>query len=113
VGNALARYLRHGRPKSDSRVVFLRSRAPHRPLSAGGLYHVVEQRLSKVSPTKKGRGPHALRHACARHLIEAGRSFKEIGDHLGHRSPDSTRVYAKVDLASLRRVAFEDLGGLA
>ncbi len=55
----------------------------------------------------------ALRHACARRLVDAGLSLKEIGDHLGHRSPDATRMYAKVDLASLRLVAMEDLGGLA
>ena len=38
--------------------------------------------------------------------------MKEIGDHLGHRNPDSTRAYAKVDLAELREVAEFDLGGL-
>jgi len=112
VGNAIVRYLREGRPKSESREVFLTLRAPHRPLSAGGLYHVVEHHLTKVSSPRKGCGPHALRHACARHLVESGRTFKEVGDHLGHRSPDSTRIYAKVALASLRRVAFDDLGGL-
>jgi len=36
-----------------------------------------------------------------------------VGDHLGHQSPDATLLYAKVDLISLRRVAFDDLGGLA
>ena len=116
VGNAIARYLRDGRPKTDSRVVFLTVRAPHRPLSAGGLYHVVERHLSKNGKNgvpKKGRGPHGLRHACARHLVESGRSFKEVGDHLGHRSPDATRIYAKVDLTSLRQVAFDELGGLS
>lgn len=112
VGNAIARYLRDGRPETDSRVVFLTLRAPHRPLSAGGLYNVVNSRLAEEVPAK-GRGPHGLRHACARHLMESGRSFKEVGDHLGHRSPDSTRIYAKVDLTSLRKVAFDDLGGLA
>jgi len=112
VGNAIARYLRDGRPRTDSRIVFLTVRAPHRPLSGGGLYHIVERHISNGVP-KKGRGPHGLRHACARHLMESGRSFKEVGDHLGHRSPDATRVYAKVDLRSLRRVAFDDLGGLA
>lgn len=113
VGNAIARYLREGRPATDSRVVFLTVRAPHRALSAGGLYHVVEHRLRTGEQASKGRGPHGLRHACARHLLEAGRSFKEVGDHLGHRSPDATRIYAKVDLRSLRRVAFNDLGGLS
>jgi hypothetical protein len=38
--------------------------------------------------------------------------LKEIGDHLGHRSPYATRVYAKVDLAGLRQVADFDLRGL-
>jgi hypothetical protein len=38
--------------------------------------------------------------------------MKEIGDHLGHRDPGSTSVYAKVDIAGLREVAEFDLGGL-
>ena len=113
VGNAIVRYLCHGRPKCDSRAIFLTLRAPPGPLSAGGLYYVVAHHLSNVSSPLKGRGPHALRHACARHLLETGRSLKEVGDHLGHRSPDATRFYAKINLAALRRVAFEDLGGLA
>jgi integrase/recombinase XerD len=114
VGNAVARYLRHGRPTtSKTRIVFLTVRAPHRPLSTAGLYDVVNRYLSEANLPSKGRGPHGLRHACARHLVESGRSFKEVGDHLGHRSPEATRIYAKVDLTSLRRVALSDLGGLS
>lgn len=113
TGNAIARYLRDGRPKSDNRIVFLTVLAPHRPLSTGGLYDVVARHFPKRSPPARCRGPHALRHACARHLVACGHSFKEVGDHLGHRSPEATRLYAKVDIASLRRVAFEGLGGLA
>ncbi len=113
VGNAIAHYLRHGRPRSDSRIVFLTLSAPHRPLTQGGLYNLVERRFSKVCSRRKGRGPHGLRHACARRLIEAGHSLKEIGDHLGHRTPDATRIYAKIDLNSLRRAALDDLGGLS
>jgi integrase/recombinase XerD len=41
-----------------------------------------------------------------------GLSLKEIGDHLGHSSSESTRIYAKVDIASLREVAELDFGGL-
>jgi len=113
VGNAIVRYLHKGRPKSPSRVLFLTLPAPHRPLSTGGLYDIVLRYQSDSESPSQGRGPHGLRHACARHLIESGRSFKEVGDHLGHQSPDATRIYAKIDLASLRRVAFDDLGGLA
>jgi integrase/recombinase XerD len=113
VGAALARYLRHGRPTTTLRTVFLTLRAPARPLSLGALHHVVAHRLAPVGRVARGRGPHGLRHACARRLVDAGHSFKEIGDHLGHRSPDATGIYAKVDLGALRRVAIDDLGGLA
>lgn len=113
VGAAIACYLRDGRPATTLRTVFLTLRAPARPLSLGGLHHVVAHRLAAVARVPRGRGPHGLRHACARRLVNAGHSFKEIGDHLGHRSPDATGIYAKVDLVALRRVAFDDLGGLA
>jgi len=112
VGNALARYLREGRPKIDSRVVFLTVRAPFRPLSRAGVYNVVRPRLDQLGWSGKGRGPHGLRHACARKLVDSDLSLKVVGDHLGHSSSKSTRIYTKVDLTSLRRVAFEDLGGL-
>jgi site-specific recombinase XerD len=58
-------------------------------------------------------GPHALRHACAMHLVAKGLSLKEIGDHLGHCSSSATRIYAKVNLPELRLVADIDLGGLS
>jgi site-specific recombinase XerD len=58
------------------------------------------------------QGPHALRHACATHLVAEGLSLKQIGDHLGHRSPYATRTYAKVDLVGLRQVADFSLGAL-
>ena len=113
VGEAIARYLSQARPRTAHRTVFLGLQAPYAPLSASGLYKVVERYLPTSAARCKGRGPQGLRHACARHLVEAGHSFKEVGDHLGHRSPESTFTYAKVALSSLRLVALEDLGGLA
>ena len=103
------------RESPDDRTVgeiFLTLKAPFRPLSPGALYHVVSTRLFELGITTLRRGPHALRHACAGHLVSEGLSLKEIGDHLGHRSAYATRVYAKVDLAGLRQVADFDLGGL-
>lgn len=113
VGEAIAGYVLRHRPRSPDRTLFLTLRAPYRPLSQGGLYDVVARHYPVGEAPPKGRGPHGLRHACARHLVESGHSFKEAGDHLGHRSPDSTRTYAKVALTSLRLVALEDLGDLA
>lgn len=111
VEHALSRYV-GARPNADHATLFLTVRAPFRPLSSGALYAIVASRMPTTDRPRKGRGPHGLRHACARHLAEAGLSFKEVGDHLGHRSPDSTRIYAKVNVPALRRVAVEDLGDL-
>lgn len=112
VGEAILRYLQRVRPRCARREVFLTLKAPFRPLSPGALYHVTSSRLATVGSPALHRGPHALRHACATHLVAAGLSFKEIGDHLGHRSASATRIYAKVDLAGLREVADLDLGGV-
>ena len=111
VGDAVLRYLREVRPRSVHREVFLTMRAPFRPLRSG-LWRIVARRLRPLGVSISHHGPHALRHACATRLLDQGLSLKEIGDHLGHRQPDTTRIYAKVDLAGLRRVAEFDLGGL-
>jgi integrase/recombinase XerD len=112
VGDAVLRYLREARPPSSRREVFLTLRAPFRPLPWGGLGQVVRRRLHALNMSLSHYGPHALRHACATHLLEQGLSLKEIGDHLGHQSPETTRIYAKVDLTGLRAVADFDLEGL-
>lgn len=111
VGDAVLRYLRQVRPRSVHPEVFLTMRAPFRPLRSG-LWRIVARRLRPLGVSIPHHGPHALRHACATRLLAQGLSLKEIGDHLGHRQPDTTRIYAKVDLAGLRRVGDFDLGGL-
>jgi integrase/recombinase XerD len=50
-------------------------------------------------------GSHTLRHACVQRLVDANFSLKTIGDYVGHRSPSSTEVYAKVAVETLREVA--------
>ncbi len=113
VGNAIIRYLKNVRPQNSRREIFLTLKAPIKPLSVGGLYNVVSRCMANVGLHPMHRGPHALRHACAMHLVSEGLSLKEIGDHLGHRSTSATRIYAKVNLPELRLVADVDLGGLS
>ena len=110
AGDAIAKYLRLVRPKSARREVFLQLRAPFQPLGSSALWQVVSRRLRPVDPALEHHGPHALRHACATRLLAQGLNMKEIGDFLGHRHPATTALYAKVDLAGLRRVADIDLG---
>ena len=72
----------------------------------------MSRRLRTRAPLLRHFGPHSLRHACATRLINQGLTLKEVGDHLGQRDPDVTRIYAKVDLVRLREVATFDLGEL-
>jgi integrase len=112
AGEAILRYLQQIRPRCAQREIFLTLKAPFRRLSQGALYRLVSTRLDALGIQVPRRGPHCLRHACAGRLVAEGFSLKEIGDHLGHRSTEATRIYAKVDLVGLREVADFDLGGL-
>jgi site-specific recombinase XerD len=112
TAQAIRHYLQRGRPQSARPELFLTLRAPFRPLSSGAVYAVTESLFKRLNIVSRKRGPHSLRHACATHLINNGFPLKAIGDHLGHTSLTATQIYAKVDLAGLRRVAAFDLGGL-
>ncbi len=106
VGAAIVAYLRHGRPHTTSRRVFLRARAPIRgflgPSAIGSLVRHTLERAGVAAPTK---GAHQFRHALATQMLRHGASLAEIGEVLRHRSPETTRIYAKVDLTALRTLA--------
>lgn len=109
MGNALLRYLKEVRPRSACREVFLTLRQPYRPVSVGAFSSMVQKQQKKLGLHPRRFGPHALRHACATHLLAQGLTLKEVGDHLGHVSMAATRAYAKVDLPGLREVATFDV----
>jgi integrase len=105
VGDAILRYIKEVRPRTARREVFLALNAPVRPLGGGALAQAVASRLRSLVVSLRHYGPHSLRHACATHLLDQGHCMKEIGDYLGHSRPESTFVYAKVNLTALRAVA--------
>ena len=106
---ALLRYLARARPESSHPQFFLTIRRPFRPIQPGSIYDVASDRLKQLGHNGPSSGPHSLRHACATELLTRGASFREIGDFLGHRCLRSVAIYAKFNLASLRKVADIDL----
>jgi site-specific recombinase XerD len=112
VGNAIIEYLKEGRPRSSRPELFLDLLAPFGPMSARALGQAVRRRMEKMGISFKRKGAHCLRHACAMRLLDGGFSIKEIGDHLGHLSPASAQIYAKVDVKKLRIVGEFDIRGL-
>lgn len=102
----LEHYLRRGRPRCPAPQLFVSHRAPvGRPLKPMGILGVVLRCAARAGLGESIRGTHVIRHSVASSLINAGASIKQIADLLGHRTIDTTAIYAKVDLRSLKRVA--------
>jgi site-specific recombinase XerD len=106
VGAAVAEYLRLARPNCSSRRVFVRMRAPHRGFANSvAICCIVRRALERAGLDPAHKGAHLLRHSVATHLLRHGASLAEIGELLRHRNPQTTMIYAKVDLAALRPLA--------
>ena len=103
VGEALAAYLLDGRPKAESRAVFLTVAAPPRPLWSTAVSQTVWRQCHRagIAPIRA----HRLRHALATDLLDHGLKLAEIAQTLRHRDLATTAAYAKVDYASLRQLA--------
>jgi integrase/recombinase XerD len=108
VVEALVDYLKRGRPKTEDRHLFFRIYAPQAPITAAAVSSSVALYLQKAGIQVHRAGSHTLRHTCVQRLIDAEFPLKTIGDYVGHRSPESTRIYSKVAIASLREVAMGD-----
>ncbi len=106
VGEAIANYLHNGRPQTKSRAVFFTVKAPivafTRQETVG---HIVARVLNRAGIETPHKGAHQFRHCLAVEMLSQGSTLGEIGEILRHNSPQSTMIYAKVDLVSLRQLA--------
>jgi site-specific recombinase XerD len=113
VGRALARYLQQGRPRCSSRRVFIRMKAPHLGFStSAAVCDMVRRALLRAELHPEHKGAHLLRHSLATQMLRGGASLTQIGQILRHQLPQTTEIYAKVDLAALRAVAQPWPGGV-
>ena len=112
VGEALVRYLCDGRPRCSSRRVFIRIKAPHKGFSSSvAICNIVRRALIRAKLDPAFKGSHLLRHSLATQMLRAGASLAEIGEILRHQRLDTTQIYAKVDLVTLRALAQPWPGG--
>ena len=112
VGTALAAYLRHDRPQSATRRVFVRDRAPLVGFgNSSTISSLVRRALKHAGVESAHMGAHVLRHSLATSLLRHGGSLDEIGELLRHASPDTTAIYAKVDVTALHTLALPWPGG--
>ncbi len=114
---ALRAYLTVGRPElraadrmtrrdqtkhRDADAVFLTVRG--RRIGRAAVWQVVQQVAEAAGLLADGQRvfPHALRHSCGTHLIQAGVDIRYVQAHLGHASPVTTEIYTHVTAAHLR-----------
>jgi len=102
VGEGLAAYLRNGRPRTDSRSLFITHRAPLRGIEVSVVSQVVRSACRRAGIPLVGA--HRLRHALASEMLRQGLTLPEIGQVLRHRDFATTAIYAKVDRGALASV---------
>ncbi len=112
VGKALIDYLKHGRPSQAGRTIFLSLDPPYRPLvTSSPISMWARQAVEQAGVHTIRPGAHVFRHTVATHLVCRGATFKSVSDVLGHHTLGVTGIYAKLDLASLAKVALPWPGG--
>ena len=103
VGDAIANYLKNSRSPCKIRNLFLCASPPLRAIkSPSTLSDIVRRALvrSGLNPSKKG--PHLLRHTVACSILQNGSSLSDVGEILRHQIPQTTAIYAKVDITKLK-----------
>jgi site-specific recombinase XerD len=111
VGEALAAWLRRGRPDCHHRLVFTRVRAPYSGLSTTAITQIVRSACERAGLPVVGA--HRLRHTAATEMLRAGASLSDVGQVLRHRDADTTAIYAKVDRLALAALIQPWPGALA
>ncbi len=112
TGRAIAAYLKHERPESPHRGLFVRRKAPHDQRIGPDLVRKTIRQAYALAGLPYTRS-HLLRHTIARRLLASGSSLKEVADVLRHRSLNAAQIYAKLDSRNLRSVALPWPGRVA
>lgn len=106
TGEAIVAYLCNGRPQSKNPALFVRQIPPFdKPLTVQAIRDTVIRAFVRAGLGDRFCGTHVLRHTMAIRLQRSGASLKEIADLLRHKSFESTKIYARVDLQALQAMA--------
>lgn len=102
---AMAAYLTKGRPKGQSRHLFLSFHSPYKPISSATVIHWISKALKAAGLRASA---YWLRHTYAQNLLKTGASIYEIKEMLGHQNIQSTQRYLYIHIEVMRKVLFDE-----
>lgn len=107
---ALIDYMKNSRPKSNSKYIFVRQRAPFIHFASGHtFFDIINKYMKKANIfiNHRRHGLHTMRHSLATNLLKQNIAFPVITGVLGHKNSDSTKLYLRISIEQLRSVALE------
>lgn len=112
AGEAMLAYIEHARPTAADKHIFLCLKAPYRPFAGpSNICWIVKMAVERAGLTGVPSGSHVFRHSLATAMLREGSTLEAIGTVLRHTKPDTTAIYAKVDLNMLGAVTQPWIGG--
>lgn len=112
AGEAILAYIEQARPAVANKHLFLCLRAPYRPFAGPSIIcWIVKKAVERAGLRDIPSGSHVFRHSLATSMLREGSTLEAIGTVLRHAKPDTTAIYAKVDLNMLGEVAQPWIGG--
>ncbi|MCR5746285.1 MAG: tyrosine-type recombinase/integrase [Lachnospiraceae bacterium] len=100
TGNILFRYIRDGRPKSDSRYIFIRHEAPYDGLKSGVCRSALKRFIASVDSNSCSF--HTVRRTFATNLLTGSVNVELISDSLGHATDGTVHKYLSLDENRMR-----------
>jgi site-specific recombinase XerD len=112
AGEAIIAYIEHARPTLADKHLFPCLKAPYRPFAGPSIIcWIVKMAVERAGLNGIPSGSHVFRHSLATSMLREGSTLEAIGTVLRHAKPDTTAIYAKVDLNMLGDVSQPWIGG--
>lgn len=112
AGEAILAYIEQARPIVASNHLFLSLKAPYQPFAGPSIIcWILGKAVDRAGLTGIPTGSHVFRHSLATSMLREGSTLEAIGTILRHSKPDTTAIYAKVDLNMLGEVTQPWIGG--
>ena len=108
IGEAIIDYLKYGCPQSELPFVVLKHMPPYEVVTGAAFTNAIKSGMHRAGIVHIGNrkhGPHALRHSLANILLGKNTPLPVITGILGHKNPETTKMYLSIDVVSLRKCA--------